>query len=115
VEEKELVQFDQVDVFLKVLLSDEFFPGGLVKEGSYEVPDKASRDDDGRRRLAKGEESMRKLTSIVSRTRNAICTLTYFRHDVARRVSRAVVPHRPSPRSHCSSSRESTARTGPDM
>jgi hypothetical protein len=66
VEEKELIQFDQADVFLKVLLSDDFYPGGLAKEKQIQVPEKEPKDDRDRQRTAKGEESMRKLTSIVS-------------------------------------------------
>lgn len=66
VEEKELVRFHQADVFLKTLLGGAFYPGGLGKDGRIEIPDEALKDDTGRQRTAKGEESMRKLTSIVS-------------------------------------------------
>lgn len=66
VEERELVQFEQSDVFLRILLSDDFYPGGLAQNGPTQLPTPVKNDDEGRQRLAKGEESMRKLTSIVS-------------------------------------------------
>lgn len=65
VEERELVQFEQADVFQKILLSDDFYPGSLLQDGPIQVPVLAKNDDEGRRKLAKGEESMRKLTSIL--------------------------------------------------
>lgn len=63
VEERELTHFSQADEFRRILLSDDFFPGGLQKlglgAGSLEAEDKAASSD------AKGEESMRRLTAIV--------------------------------------------------
>jgi hypothetical protein len=65
VEERELVQFDQIDEFCRILHSDDFFPGGLQEGRQVQLPLNADKDG-ARARDAKGEESLRRLTSIVS-------------------------------------------------
>jgi len=72
VEEKELVQFVQVEDFLGILFSDDFYPGGLERQGQASV---AAKEVD-RQKVAKGEDSLRKLTSIVSGKNFQFC-LTY--------------------------------------
>jgi hypothetical protein len=67
VEEKELIQFDQVDEFRRILLSDDFYPGGLGNQVEVKAPLDAAQAVD-RQAQAREEKSLQKLTRIVSRT-----------------------------------------------
>jgi hypothetical protein len=73
--ERELIQFEQVEVFRCILLSDDFYPGGLERLTTTSIPFKVEKDLE-RQKLAKGEESLRKLTSIVSDSERDVSHMT---------------------------------------
>lgn len=62
-EERQLIQFAQAKEFIDLLLSDDFFPGGLMVASlqSLGTPEAESSQS-----VAKRERVLRRLTSIVS-------------------------------------------------